>query len=265
MSEQYEQQNGNEELWKTIFAAGHPDLQKQQWLHKKLPLKPRCRMCLVPFKGIGGWIMRMKGKAQNSRNPNYCNACDKFLEAFPGGAEVEMSILYVDIRHSTQYTQNNSAADVSHRTNAFLNESTRIITDNDGFIMAFYGDCIVAVWPPGFCGEDHALKAQRAATELARNNKLTDADGKPIPVGVGVHTSNFFIGTVSALQGSFRDVSIFGSNVNLTARMASRAAVSQVLGSAENIIASGGKPTSFNCETVELKGFQDPVDVYTIA
>ncbi len=265
MSEQYEQQNGNEDLWKTIFAAGHPDLQKQQWLHKKLPLKPRCRMCLVPFKGIGGWIMRMKGKAQNSRNPNYCNACDKFLEAFPGGAEVEMSVLYVDIRNSTQYTQSNNATDVGQRINIFLDQATRIITDHDGFVMAFYGDCIVAAWPPGFSGENHALKAQQAAMGLVRDKGMVDKSGDPIPVGVGVHTGNVFIGTVTALQGSFRDVSIFGSNVNLTARLASHATALQALASAENIIASGKKPTSFNCETVELKGFQEPVEVYTLA
>ena len=264
MTNEYEQQPGNEGLWSTIFAEGHPDLKKQQWLHKKLPLRPRCRMCLVPFKGIGGWIMRMKGKAQNSRNPNYCNACDKFLEAFPGGAEVEMSILYVDIRNSTQYTQNHNAAEVSQRINIFLNEATRSITDHDGFVMAFYGDCIVASWPPGFSGENHGLKAQQAAIELVQNKSMIDARGAPIPVGVGVHTGKVFIGTVTALQGSFRDVSIFGSNVNLTARMASKAAASQVLGSADNIIASGKNTASFSCQTLELKGFPEPVDVYTI-
>ena len=265
MSEQYEQQNGNEDLWKTVFSPGHPDLKKQQWLHKKLPLKPRCRMCLVPFRGIGGWIMRMKGKAQNSRNPNYCNACDKFLEAFPGGAEVEMSMLYVDIRQSTQYTQSNSAADVSQRINIFLNEATRIITDHDGFVMAFYGDCIVASWPPGFSGENHGLKAQQAAIDLVQNKEMIDKKGETIPVGVGVHTGKVFIGTVTALQGTFRDVSIFGSNVNLTARLASHATASQALGSSENIIASGKSPAAFSYETVELKGFSEPVDVYTIA
>ena len=67
--------------------------------------------------------MRRKGKAPNSRNPNFCNACDKFLEAFPGGAEIEMSILYVDIRHSTEYTQEHNSADVSQRINRFLSEA----------------------------------------------------------------------------------------------------------------------------------------------
>lgn len=265
MTEQYEQQQGNEDLWSVIFAKGHPDLLKQQWLHRKLPVKPRCRLCLAPFKGIGGWIMRMKGKGQNSRNPNYCNACDKFLEAFPGGAEVEMSVLYIDIRNSTQYTQSNSATDVGQRINIFLDEATRIITDHDGFVMAFYGDCIVASWPPGFSGENHALKAQQAAIGLVQNKNMVDKSGEAIPVGVGVHTGKVFIGTVTALQGSFRDVSIFGSNVNLTARLASQAVASQALGSAENIVASGKELASFSHETVELKGFPEPVEVYTLA
>jgi len=265
MGQQYEQQQGCEDLWRTIFEVGHPDLLKQQWLHKKLPQRPRCRLCLVPFKGLGGWFMRRKGKAPNSRNPNFCNACDKFLEAYPGGVEIDMSILYVDIRHSTQYTQSHDSANVGERINRFLNEATRIITDNDGFMMAFYGDCIVAAWPPGFSGKDHAQKVFRTAQQLVNNKNMIDQDGESIPVGVGVHTGPVFISTVSALQGSFRDVSIFGSNVNLTARLASRAASMQALGTKEHIIAAGGQPDTYPSESIELKGFDEAVDVYTIA
>lgn len=264
MQQEYEKQQGNQDLWTTIFAQGHPALLKQHWLHRKLPMKPRCRLCLVPFKGIGGWFMRLKGKKQNSRNPNYCNACDKFMETYPGGAEVEMSILYVDIRQSTQYATSNNAADVSSRINVFLNEATRIITEHDGFVLAFYGDCIVAAWPPGFCGQDHAQKAQQAAKQLVNNKTMKDKQGNVIPVGVGVHTGKVFISTVSALQGTFRDVSIFGSNVNLTARLAAAAAAGQVLTSAENILASGGKPETFSSQSMELKGFDELVTAYTL-
>jgi adenylate cyclase len=264
MSNDYEQQQGNEDLWNTIFADGHPDLLKQHWLHKKLPTQPRCRMCLVPFKGIGGWIMRKKGKSQNKRNPNFCNACDQFIQTYPGGAEVELSILYIDIRQSTVYAEGHNTSDVSQRINTFLNEATRIITEHDGFIMAFYGDCVVAAWPPGFSGKSHGLKAQQAAIALAKNKNMADKDGSVIPVGVGVHTGKVFISTVSALQGMFRDVSIFGINVNLTARLASQAVASQVLGSAENILAAGKELTTFNHQSVELKGFAEPVEVYTI-
>ena len=265
MESPFQQQSGNEELWHTVFQNGHPDLAKQHWLHRKLPLKPRCRICLAPFRGIGGWWMRLKGKGQNSRNPNYCNACDQFLQAFPGGAEVDLSILYVDIRQSTEFAEDHEAAAVSQRINSFLNQAIGLITDHDGFVMAFYGDCIVAVWPPGFSGEHHATKAQRAAVEMARDNRLVGESGEKIPVGVGVHTGKIFISTVSALEGSFRDISVFGRNVNLTARMADKANAGEVLASADLISAAGGSPENFSSETVELKGISEPVEVYSIA
>jgi len=265
MSEEYQPQQGNEELWKTIFEAGHPDLLKQHWLHRKLPTRPRCRLCLVPFKGIGGWFMRLKGKTRNSRNPNYCNACDYFMETYPGGAEVEMSLLYVDIRQSTEFAANHKPNEVSARVNSFLNEATRTITDRDGFVTAFYGDCVVGVWPPGFSGQDHAAKTQQAAIELVTNKQMIDRENQTIPVGVGVHTGKVFIGTVSALQDTFRDVSVFGSNVNLTARLASKAAPNQALATMENIRAGGKEPENFRSQALELKGFDEPVEAYTLA
>ena len=150
MTNEYQPQKGNEDLWKMLFAAGDPKLQKMQNFHLKLPAKPRCRLCMAPFKGLGGWLMRLKGKSRNNRNPNFCNACDKFLDTFPGGADIELSILFVDIRRSTEYTESHDPASVSQRINIFLNEAINIITENDGFINAFYGDCVVAAWPPGF-------------------------------------------------------------------------------------------------------------------
>ncbi len=265
MSEKYQPQQGNEELWKTIFEAGHPDLLKQHWLHRKLPTHPRCRLCMVPFKGIGGWFMRLKGKTRNSRNPNYCNACDSFMQAYPGGAEVEMSLLYVDIRQSTEYAAGHEPNEVSARVNHFLNQATHIITEHDGFITAFYGDCVVGVWPPGFCGQDHAAKAQQAAIELVTNKHIAGREDQVIPVGVGVHTGKVFIGTVSALQDTFRDVSVFGSNVNLTARLASNAAPNQALATAETIRAGGRNLADYQSRALELKGFDEPVDAYTLA
>lgn len=264
MSDQYQPQKGNEELWKMLFAAGDPRLQKMQNFHMKLPTKPRCRLCLAPFKGIGGWIMRLKGKSRNNRNPNFCNACDKFLETFPGGADIELSILFVDIRRSTEYTETHDPAAVSRRINIFLNEAINTITDNDGFINAFYGDCVVAAWPPGFSGKDHAAKALATARQLVAKD-MRDSSGEAIPVGVGVHTGPVFISTVSALQGTFRDISIFGNNVNLTSRLASLAKPMQALSTRETIEAAGQDPASYRFQSVELKGFSDPVDAYEIA
>ena len=249
----YEPTDGNTELWATVFGPGHPDLKKQHKMHKLIPTAPRCRMCLVPFGGIGGWIMSKRGKAPSSRNPHYCSACDGFLDTFPGGAEVEMSILYVDIRNSVSAAEGASAQDVSKRVNRFLKRAIEIITQGDGFVMAFYGDCVVAVWPPGFSGPDHARKA----LATARNLRDAFSTGSTVPAGTGVHTGPVFIGTVEAAQGTFRDISIFGHAVNVTARLASCAKAGQALASDASATSAGMSVT--DGETLQMKGMTEPV------
>lgn len=236
---------GNSDLWHQVFADGHPLLLKQHRLHRLLPSPPRCRMCLVPFEGLGGWIMRHRGKARSSRNPHYCAACDGFLNAFPGGAEVTMPILFVDVRQSTAWAASHKPAEVSARINGFLDRATRTITDHDGFIMAFYGDCVVAVWPPGFSGPDFARKAVEAARALS----APAPDG--VETGTGLHMGPVYIATVQAAKGLFRDVSIFGIEVNTTARLAAQARPGEALASTAILAAAGADMTAARPRVLE--------------
>lgn len=264
MNETYEQQDGNTELWQQVFGAGHPDLAKQHRFHRRLPRDPRCKLCFAPFKGIGGAYMRFKGKSPSSRNPKFCNACDGFLETFPGGAEVEMSIIFVDIRNSTSFAEGAAPAAVGNRVNAFLTAATQAITAADGFILAFYGDSVVGVWPPGFSGPDHAAKALAAARDLARNVTVRVGADEPVPYGIGIHTGPVFIGTVQAAKGLFRDVSIFGSNVILTARLAAAAKASEALVSTATLTAAGETPAPEMVQSLDLKGITDPVQAISV-
>jgi adenylate cyclase len=257
MTGSLEREDGNGPLWHQIFCDGHPALVKQHRLHRILPSPPRCRLCLVPFAGIGGWVMRRRGKAPSSRNPHYCNACDRFLDAFPGGTEVTMPVLFVDVRQSTGWAAEHSPAEVSARINGFLDHATRAITGHDGFLLAFYGDCVVAVWPPGFVGPDNAAKALAAARAVRG----------PTPEGVGagaaVNLGPVYISTVRAAKGLFRDVSIFGVEVNKTARLAALAGPGEVLATAAILEAAGERglvPTPR-----ELRGLSEPVMAATLA
>lgn len=242
---------GNEELWAHVFGVGAADLLDQRGFHSRLPSPPRCRLCKAPFKGLGGLYLRFKGKARAKRNPNFCNACDIFLENHPGGAEVPMSILYADIRKSTEFVRTHPPAEVSRRTNKFLELATHAITEADGFVVAFYGDCVVANWPPGFSGEAYVQRAIETAQLIAKASAEAD-----IPVGIGVHMGEAYMCSVEAAQGSFRDVSIFGEVVNLVARLSDAAGPGEVLVSAAagDAVGLDGPEALF-----ELKGFDDAV------
>ncbi len=254
--ETFDKQDGNSELWGTIFGpGGHPALTTMHRRYKFLPAKPRCRLCRVPFGSFGGWLMGRRGKAPCKRNPHFCSACDQFIDANPGGAEVDMSVLYVDIRNSVRTAAASETAAVAQRVNQFLSTATSIITDNDGFIMAFYGDCVVAVWPPGFAGPDHRQKAVRAAKALS----AAFGPDSAIPSGTGVHSGPVYICTVEAGAGMFRDMSIFGHTVNVTARLASEAPAGQALAS-EAVAAHLG--AEFSAQ--DLKGIDSPIMATTI-
>lgn len=252
--EELSRDSGNEELWRQIFAVGAADLLDQRVYHASLPSPPRCRMCKAPFGGVGGRIMRLKGKRPAKRNPHYCSACDTFLENNPGGAEVPMAILYADIRKSTEFVRAHPPAEVSRRVNTFLELATAAITDGDGFFLAFYGDCVMANWPPGFSGPDYVDKAVAAGRAIARASG--DAG---IPVGVGIHSGDAYMCSVQAAQGTFRDVSVFGEAVNLVARLSDAAGPGELLLSRAAAEAAGiDGPWS----TLDLKGFDDPVAVH---
>jgi adenylate cyclase len=245
--------SGNEELWYQVFAVGAADLLDQRTYHGGLPSPPRCRMCKAPFAGVGGRIMRLKGKRPAKRNPHYCNACDTFLENNPGGAEVPMALLYADIRKSTEFVREHAPAEVLQRINTFLDLATEAITDSDGFFLAFYGDCVVANWPPGFSGGDYVAKAVKAGREIA------DASAKAgIPIGIGVHSGDAYMCSVQAAKGSFRDVSVFGEAVNIVARLSDAASAGEVLISVDAADSAGIVGAA---EMLTLKGFEDPIAV----
>src|SRR4030095_14926425 len=66
------------------------------------PGAPRCKTCLVPLGGAAAPVVRLVLKRRPSaKNPNYCDVCETFVWTHPGGAEVEISLLYAALRAST--------------------------------------------------------------------------------------------------------------------------------------------------------------------
>ncbi|MBV8344912.1 MAG: adenylate/guanylate cyclase domain-containing protein [Candidatus Eremiobacteraeota bacterium] len=253
--------NPNRELWYTIFAIGHPALKKFQNFHRRLPAPPRCRLCFAPFRGIGGVLMRLQKKGPNSRNPNFCNACDAFMRQYPGSAEVEMSILFADIRSSTALAEHIGATAFGNAMNNFYRQAIAVINERDGFIIGLAGDGVAAVFPPGFSGAQHSNKAVAAARDLLAL-RLPDApDGSKVRLGVGVHTGPVYIGTAAASPGGPQDVAALGDNVSTTSRLSSAAAageaiVSEAACNCAGIAADEGEPRELT-----LKGKEAPVRV----
>jgi hypothetical protein len=121
-------------VWWFWFTTGAFDVDKRlRRIFRILPRDPRCKFCNAPFRGVGGIIVRaLFGKERSVLNPRFCNLCEQASRQFPGGAEVEMSMLFADVRGSTALAETMSPTAFSHLINRFYTRSTKVIIEEDG-------------------------------------------------------------------------------------------------------------------------------------
>ena len=92
-----------ENFWRTYLTTGEFEKERRQrQLFRLLPGSPRCKNCYAPFQGTGSIIVKtFYGKEPSNLNPQLCNICEQFAQQYQGGAEVELSLLFADVRGST--------------------------------------------------------------------------------------------------------------------------------------------------------------------
>jgi len=221
---------------------------------RMLPHDPRCKFCNTPFQGIGGMIARVLfSKQRSALNPRFCNMCEVAAREFPGGAEVPMSMLFIDIRGSTALSEKLTPTEFSQVINRFYAAATRVIIEQDGLVEKLAGDEVAAFWGAGFAGPDYVQRTINVAQSLLRVMELQN-----IPVGIGVHSGVAYFGAMGTAEG-LTDISAKGEEVNMTARLASKAGVGEIIVSEQALNAAGIDGTGLETRSLELKGFSEPV------
>ena len=221
-----------------------------------LPRDPRCRFCNAPFQGIGGTLVRtLFGKQRSALNPRFCNLCEIASREFSGGAEVEMSILFADIRGSTPLSEQMSATEFSRLINRFYSTSTKAVIEEDGLVEKLAGDGLAAFWGAGFAGPDYIQRTLKVAQRLSGV-----FERQKIPVGIGVHAGVAYFGSMTTTDG-LTNISAAGEEVNMTARLGSKAAAGEIIVSEQAINKAGIDASGWEARTLELKGISEPVPV----
>ena len=221
-----------------------------------LPHDPRCKLCHAPFQGVGGMaVSALYGRKQSNLNPNFCNVCEDFAKKFPGGAEVEMSMLFVDVRGSTALSEQMTPMEFQKLINRFFVGTTKAIAEEDGLVEKLAGDAVAAFWGAGFAGKDYVARTVRAAEKI-----LKVMEGQKIPVGIGVHAGVAYFGAMGSADGLV-NISAIGDEVNTAARIASKAATGEILISEQALKAAGTEGSQLESRSLELKGLSQPVVV----
>jgi adenylate cyclase len=254
-----------EELWRRYLTTGEFDKQRRQRkFFRILPGTPRCKNCYAPFRGAGSLVVKLfYGKEPSSLNPQLCNICDVFAKEYQGGAEIELSLLFADVRGSTRLSESMSAREFSQLINRFYNTATNVMVHSDALIDKIIGDQAAGMYVPGFAGEAHASKAIRAAREILLETGHGSQEGPWIPLGVGVHTGVAFVGAVGSKDGA-SDITVLGEAPNIAARLCSSAGVGEILITSAAAEAAGLDTGALEARSLELTGISRSIETHVL-
>ncbi len=251
-----------DEAWRAVLTGDLGALKYFRAVLGKIPAGPRCKLCLAPLKAPGSVILKPFGFGPSKLNRRLCRACFRHLDKQPGGAEVELSLLFADVRGSTSLAEKMQPQEFSRLISRFYGTAARVVDAWDGIVDKFVGDEAVALFVPGFAGEDHAALAVEAARSLIHETG-NDGDDPWVPLGIGVHTGVAYVGRVG--EGDACDFTAVGDAVNTTARLASSAGPGEILVSKAAADASMLDDAGLEARTLTLRGKDEMIDALVLA
>jgi class 3 adenylate cyclase len=134
------------------------------------------------------------------------------------GEELDVSILFMDVRGFTTLSENAPAQQVVSQLNALYEIVVPVILRHGGHANKFIGDGLLAVFGAPERHADHADRAVAAALEIAERVNRGGATGE-LRVGLGVNTGTVVVGTIGG--GGRLDFTVIGDAVNTAARVES--------------------------------------------
>ena len=173
---------------------------------------------------------------------------------------IEGAILFSDIRGWTALNATRPATEALEVANRYFEVISDAVGNNDGEILKFMGDGILALFPSD--GSEvgktqacrHAVAAAHAAHGIAALAELS------VPFGIGIHYGEVLYGNVGARERL--DFTILGQAVNIAARVEAFCGrlEAPVLVS-DSVAEAVGGPTA-HVSTEALKGVDTPMGLY---
>ena len=142
---------------------------------------------------------------------------------------VHGSVLFVDIRNFTMFTDQLHGEEVVEFLNAFFDRAHEPVRQQCGWVVRFLDDGMVAMFEPRVeQPDDHAERALKVALLIVlaadsfRDWIMQRFPGRKLPefaVGVGIHSGEVMICNMGS--GTAIDTTVIGDTVNIAARLQS--------------------------------------------
>jgi adenylate cyclase len=260
-----------EQQWEYLLSGRFREDNKPSPL-RFIPSNPRCKLCAAPFRAPGGLLLRRFGFEPWEKNPRICGRCFRHLEAeskrcprptgadHVAGAEVELSMLFADVRGSSRLARQMTPSEFTRLMSRFYDVSKEILFSSDAIVEKFVGDEVVGLFVPFMTGPEHAQRAIDTASELLRATGHGGDEEPWAPLGAAVHTGRAFVGIVGSAGSS--DFTALGDPMNITAHLASNAAIGEILVTQDVLGSAGRSAAALERRELSLKGH--PMDAFVL-
>ncbi|GKU63323.1 guanylate cyclase [Mycobacterium montefiorense] len=185
--------------------------------------------------------------------------CSRCCDALPpGGAEVDVAVLFADVRGSTELGRRGDAADFAALLNRFYSAATQTLLRHDAVIDKLIGDEVMAFFVRGISGPHYRRRAVMAGGDLLDAVGYGGDEGPWLQLGVAVNAGVAYVGNVG---DAVVDFTALGDPVNVAARMQQHAAGGELLVAsavADELVA--GSPR----RRLELRGYDRPIEAFTV-
>jgi adenylate cyclase len=247
---------------------GQPDLKRSARIRRlrrfwrSIPSAPRCKMCTGPFGGPGGSVRKLFGLGPWPGNPKYCSGCFKDLYRKREGAEIECSLLFADVRGSTELAESVRPGEFRRLMDRFYATASEVLIEHEAIVDKFVGDEVIGIFVPALTEGIHARQAIDAGLELLRRTGH-ETDSPWAPIGIGINTGEAFVGVVGTAEHI--EFTALGDVVNVTARLASSAGRGEILVTEAAARAAGvDEAGGLEARHLALRGRAEATDVYVM-
>ncbi len=181
--------------------------------------------------------------------------------------EVEVTVLFSDIRGYSTIAERLSAREIADILARHLGAMAEVVAEHGGSLDELLGDAVMAVFGAPEPMADHAERALRCAIAMQERQRELNAEGwtadlPEIGIGIGVNTGTVVAGMVGG--GGRLKYTVVGDAVNVAARLQSEAEAGEILAAASTVaVATDG----IACEPVgprQVKGRAEPVEVFRV-
>jgi len=175
--------------------------------------------------------------------------------------QTEAAILFSDIRGWTALNATKSPQEVLDVANRFFEVMSDAVDNNDGEILKFLGDGVLARFPSDGSEAAKVAACRKALSAAHAAQGIAELAELPVPFGIGIHYGRLLYGNVGARERI--DFTVMGQSVNIAARVeAFCGRLDRAVLVSADVAAVLEQPLE-HVATEQLKGLDTPMALYS--